>query len=144
MGAFAEDTAATYQFTREAMDDYAIERPDAKAKRAIESGAFKAEIVPVDGDQPQGDRGRRHRRAARQGRSGQDPDPEARPSPRTARSPPPTASSISDGAAALVMTRESVAKALGLPIVAASSATPPTPTSRACSPPPRCRPCKRR
>ena len=47
MGVFAEDSAAQYQFTREAMDAYAIESLT-RAKAAIASGAFKAEIVPVE------------------------------------------------------------------------------------------------
>ncbi|HQR90445.1 MAG TPA: acetyl-CoA C-acetyltransferase, partial [Caulobacter sp.] len=46
MGAFAEDSAATYQFSREAMDEYAT-KGLMKAKAAIQSGAFKAEITPV-------------------------------------------------------------------------------------------------
>ena len=47
MGVFAEDSAAQYQFTREQMDEYAIESLT-RAKAAIASGAFKAEIVPVE------------------------------------------------------------------------------------------------
>ncbi|HBY43285.1 MAG TPA: acetyl-CoA C-acetyltransferase, partial [Brevundimonas sp.] len=47
MGVFAEDAAAQYQFTREQMDEYAIESLT-RAKNAIASGAFKAEIVPVE------------------------------------------------------------------------------------------------
>ena len=56
MGAFAEETARDYQFTREAQDDYAIELADRAPRRAIESGAFEREIVPVDGHRPQGRR----------------------------------------------------------------------------------------
>ncbi len=116
MGAFAEETAAEYQFTRDDMDAYAT-RGLLKAKAAIESGAFKAEITPVtvvtrkgtevvDTDEQPGKA-----------------DPAKIPTlrPAFARDGGITAansSSISDGAAALVMTRESVAKTLGLPIVA--------------------------
>jgi acetyl-CoA C-acetyltransferase len=116
MGAFAEDTAAQYQFSREAMDDYAT-RGLAKAKAAIESGAFKAEITPVSVITRKGtevvDTDEQPLKA----------DPAKIPTlrPAFARDGGITAansSSISDGAAALVMTRESVAKALGLPIVA--------------------------
>ncbi|RTL17858.1 MAG: acetyl-CoA C-acetyltransferase, partial [Sphingomonadaceae bacterium] len=47
MGNFAEDTAANYQFTRAAMDDYAI-RSLTRAQAAQTSGAFDREIVPVE------------------------------------------------------------------------------------------------
>lgn len=46
MGAFAEDCAEAYQFTREAQDDYAIASL-ARAQKAISNGLFNAEIVPV-------------------------------------------------------------------------------------------------
>jgi len=116
MGAFAEDTAKDYQFTREAMDDYAT-KGLAKAKAAIQSGAFKGEITPVTVQTRKGtevvDTDEQPLKA----------DPAKIPTlrPAFARDGGITAansSSISDGAAALVMTRESVAKALGLPIVA--------------------------
>jgi len=116
MGAFAEDTAAQYQFTREAMDDYATQGL-MKAKAAVESGAFKAEITPVTV-------------VSRKGTEVVDTDeqpikadpakiPTLRPAfSRDGGITAANSSSISDGAAALVMTRESVAKALGLPILA--------------------------
>jgi acetyl-CoA C-acetyltransferase len=116
MGAFAEETAAQYQFSREAMDDYAT-RGLAKAKHAIESGAFKAEITPVTVTSRKGieivDTDEQPLKA----------DPAKIPTLRPAFSrdggiTAANSSSISDGAAALVMTLESVAKALGLPIVA--------------------------
>src|SRR6202789_2005025 len=46
MGAYAEDAARHYQFTREAQDAYATESL-MRAKRAQESGAFAAEIASV-------------------------------------------------------------------------------------------------
>jgi acetyl-CoA C-acetyltransferase len=46
MGAFAEDTARDYQFTRAEMDAYAVESL-ARANAAIASGAFAGEVVPV-------------------------------------------------------------------------------------------------
>jgi acetyl-CoA C-acetyltransferase len=116
MGSFAEDTARTYQFTREAQDAYAVESLT-RARAAIASGAFKAEITPVDV-------------ATRKGTETISEDeqpgkamPEKIPGlkPAFAKDGTITAASsasISDGAAALVMTRESVAKALDLPIVA--------------------------
>ncbi len=116
MGAFAEDSARNYQFTREAQDDYAI-RSLSRANEAISSGAFEREIVPV----------------TLQTRGGPvtvatDEQPgKARPEkiptlkPAFAKDGTITAansSSISDGAAALVMTRQSIAEKLGLPVVA--------------------------
>src|SRR3546814_19948938 len=46
MGAFAEETAGQYQFTREAQDAYAI-RSLSRANEAIASGAFAQALVPV-------------------------------------------------------------------------------------------------
>lgn len=46
MGTFAEDCAAGFGFGREAQDAYALASLD-RANRAIASGAFAAEIVPV-------------------------------------------------------------------------------------------------
>jgi acetyl-CoA C-acetyltransferase len=116
MGAFAEDTAREYQFTREAMDAYAIESLS-RAKRATEDGSFQAEIVPVEVQT---------RKGVETVSADEQPlkaDPSKIPNlkPAFAKDGAITAanaSSISDGAAALVMTRESVAKALNLPIVA--------------------------
>ena len=116
MGAFAEDTAREYQFTRKAMDDYAIASLT-KAKRASDSGAFDREITPVEVKTRKGaetvDRDEQPGKA----------DPAKIPTlkPAFAKDGAITAanaSSISDGAAALVMTRESVAKALGMPVLA--------------------------
>jgi acetyl-CoA C-acetyltransferase len=47
MGTFAEDTARHYQFTREAQDAYAVESLT-RAKQASEEGRFAAEITPVN------------------------------------------------------------------------------------------------
>ena len=116
MGAFAEDTARTYQFTREAQDAYALESLS-RASAAIALGAFKAEITPVEVQ-------------TRKGQTSVDTDeqpgkamPEKVPGlkPAFAKDGTITAASsasISDGAAALVLTRESVARALNLPVVA--------------------------
>ena len=116
MGAFAEETASQYQFPREQMDDYAIESLN-RARKAIESGAFDKEIVPVEV---------KTRKGVEVVAKDEQPlkaDPAKIPTLRPAFSKDgaitaANASSISDGAAALVMTRESVAKAMGLPIVA--------------------------
>jgi acetyl-CoA C-acetyltransferase len=47
MGVTAENIAAKYGFTREQQDQFAVES-HAKASRAIESGYFKGQIVPVE------------------------------------------------------------------------------------------------
>ena len=116
MGAFAEDTARDYQFTREEQDGYALRSLD-RAKAAIAGGAFAQEVAAVEVK-------------TRKGTVTVDTDeqpgsamPEKIPSlkPAFAKDGTITAASsasISDGAAALVMTRASVAAKLGLPVVA--------------------------
>ncbi|HRD27684.1 MAG TPA: acetyl-CoA C-acyltransferase, partial [Caulobacter sp.] len=116
MGSFAEDSARAYQFTREDQDAYAIESLN-RARAATESGAFSAEITPVTV------RTRKGEEVVGQDEQPMKADPSKIPGLKPAFAKDGTitaanASSISDGAAALVMTRESVAKALGLPIVA--------------------------
>ena len=116
MGSFAEETARAYQFTREAMDDFAIESLS-RARRATESGAFAGEIVPVEVTS---------RKGAETIAADEQPlkaDPAKIPTLKPAFAKDGTitaanASSISDGAAALVMMRASVAEKLGLPVVA--------------------------
>ncbi|WCT73606.1 acetyl-CoA C-acyltransferase [Sphingomonas naphthae] len=121
MGAFAQDTADHYQFTRDMQDAYAI-RSLERAREAIGSGAFSGEIVPVEV-------------SSRSGTATIDTDeqpggakPEKIPNlkPAFAKDGTITAASsasISDGAAALVMTRASVAERLGLKQVAKVVAT---------------------
>src|ERR1700741_2264673 len=46
MGDFGEATAETYQFARKAQDAYAMETLR-RARKAVEGGAFKAEIAPI-------------------------------------------------------------------------------------------------
>ena len=116
MGAFAEDSARTYQFTREQQDAYAIESLS-RAKRATEDGSFAREITPVDVVTRKGTE------TVSQDEQPMKADPAKIPTLKPAFSKDGTitaanASSISDGAAALVMTRESVAKARGLKIIA--------------------------
>ena len=116
MGNFAEDTAAEYQFTRAAMDDYAIESLT-RAQKAQRSGAFDREIVPVE---VKGRTGSTTVALDEQPAKG---DVAKIPTLRPAFSRDGTitaanASSISDGAAALVMTRASVAERLGLTPIA--------------------------
>ena len=111
MGTFAEDAAREYQFTRESMDNYAIESLR-RANEAIETGRFKQEVVPVTV-------------TTRKGEITVDTDeqpgkgnPEKIPQLKAAFAKDgtitaATSSSISDGAAALVLTRASVAEKLG-------------------------------
>lgn len=121
MGVFAEDAVREYQFTREEQDEFAVRSLD-RANEAIASGAFAREIAPI----------------AVKGRGGEtivDTDEQPAkaqrgkiPLLRPAFVPDGTitaanASSISDGAAALVMTRRSVAGKLGLPVIATVLAT---------------------
>jgi acetyl-CoA C-acetyltransferase len=116
MGAFAEETAAAYQFTRGDMDAYAIESLR-RAKRAVESGAFAREIVPVE------IAGRKGVETIKDDEQPLKADPAKIPTlkPAFAKDGAITAanaSSISDGAAALVLMRASTAETLGLTPVA--------------------------
>jgi acetyl-CoA C-acetyltransferase len=116
MGSFAEESAAAYQFTREAQDEYAIGSL-AKARAAIESGAFTVEITPVTV------RGRGGVVVVEHDEQPLKADPAKIPTLKPAFSRDGTitaanASSISDGAAALVLTRESVARARGMTVIA--------------------------
>ena len=116
MGAFAEEAARERQFGREAMDAYAIESL-ARARRAVESGAFAEEIVAVSV---------KTRAGVQEVFSDEQPlkaDPAKIPTLKPAFAKDGTitaanASSISDGAAALVLTRASVAERLGLTPIA--------------------------
>jgi acetyl-CoA C-acetyltransferase len=116
MGYFAEETATKYGFTREQQDAYAIESVT-RARSAIETGAFAAEIAPV---RVQG------RKEEIEVSADEDPlrqdvakIPKLKPAFRengtvTAAS----SSSISDGAASLILMRESEARRRGLRVLA--------------------------
>jgi acetyl-CoA C-acetyltransferase len=121
MGVFAEATAQDYQFTREAMDAYALESLK-RANAAIGGGGFADEVVAVTVKTRAGDMLVEHDEQPGKAK------PEKIPTLKPAFSKDGTitaanAASISDGAAALVMTRESVAKAQGLKIEARVVAT---------------------
>jgi acetyl-CoA C-acetyltransferase len=121
MGSFAEESAGEYQFTRAAQDDYAVASLT-RAQAAQASGGFDREIVPVEV---------KNRKGVEVVDKDEQPlkgDPSKIPSLKPAFAKDGTitaanASSISDGAAALVMTRESVAAARGLKPVARVVAT---------------------
>ena len=116
MGSFAEETARDYQFTREAQDAFAIASLE-RAQRAQTSGAFDREIVPVE------IAGRKGTTTVRLDEQPQRGDAAKIPTLKPAFAKDGTitaanASSISDGAAALVMTRASVAERRGLEPIA--------------------------
>jgi len=121
MGVFAEETARDYQFTREAQDAYAIESLR-RANAAITGGAFADEVVPVtvktragevviaEDEQP--------------GKAKPEKIPGLKPAfAKDGTITAASSASISDGAAALVMARESVAREQGLKIEARVVAT---------------------
>lgn len=116
MGTFAQDTANEYQLTREEMDAYSIESL-ARANRAIASGAFADEVVPVTIAARTGEVVVEHDEAPSKGRP--DKIPQLKPAfAKDGTITAATSSSISDGAAAVVLTRASVAEAKGLVPVA--------------------------
>ncbi len=107
MGTFAQDTANDYQMTREEMDEYSIESLR-RANAAIESGAFADEVVPVTFKTRKGDVTVDTDEAPGKGRP--DKIPQLRAAfAKDGTITAATSSSISDGAAAVVLTRESVA-----------------------------------
>ena len=111
MGSFAQATADEYQLTREAMDEYSIESLR-RANAAISSGAFADEVVPVTMSTRGGDVTVDTDEAP--GRGKPDKIPTLRPAfAKDGTITAATSSSISDGAAAIVLTRESVATAKG-------------------------------
>jgi acetyl-CoA C-acetyltransferase len=112
MGTFAEATAGEYQLTRQAQDDYAVESLT-RAQTAQRSGWFDGEIVAVEVKTRKGSETVDKDEQPLKG------DPSKIPTLRPAFSKDGTitaanASSISDGAAALVLTRASTAEAKGL------------------------------
>ncbi|MBB6190315.1 acetyl-CoA C-acetyltransferase [Sphingobium wenxiniae] len=121
MGVFAEEAVRDYQFTRQDQDAYAI-RSLERANAAIASGAFAGEITPVTVKGRGGDTV--IDTDEQPGKAKPDKIPSLKPAfVKDGTITAANASSISDGAAALVMTRRSVAEKLGLPIVAKVVAT---------------------
>jgi len=117
MGVFAQEMADTKNLSREAMDDFAI-RSLKRAKTAQEKGWFKDEIVPVTVHTRKGS----HEIIEDEQPKSANPDkiPTLKPA---FKKPDGTitaanASSISDGAAALVLMSESAAKQQGLQPIA--------------------------
>ena len=116
MGAFAEQCVAKYAFTREAQDAFAI-ASTTRAKVANEDGSFDWEIAPVTLPGKAGDTV--ITRDEQPFKAKLDKIPSLKPAfKKDGTITAANASSISDGAAALVMVRESTARQLGLQPVA--------------------------
>ena len=116
MGVYAEDAAKHYQFSRQDQDAYATESL-MRAKRAQEDGSFSDEIVAVMVPSRKGDV------EVKEDEQPKKADPAKIPTLRPAFAKDGTvtaanSSSISDGAAALVLTRADVAKEKGLKPIA--------------------------
>ncbi|WP_090511866.1 acetyl-CoA C-acyltransferase [Pseudomonas marincola] len=112
MGTFAEDCAEAYGFSREEQDNFAITSLT-RAQKAMSEGRFDAEIVALDA--PQG------RETVTIGKDEQPPKaridkiPTLKPAFRSGGTvTAANASSISDGAAALMLMRRSTAEERGL------------------------------
>lgn len=112
MGTFAEDCAEANGFSRQAQDDFAIASLT-RAQRAIETGSFEAEIVPVQVTEGKGQRMISHDEQPPKARL--DKIPQLKPAFREGGTvTAANSSSISDGAAALVLMRRSQAERRGL------------------------------
>jgi len=112
MGTFAEDCADHYQFTREDQDAYALGSLD-RALAATREGRFAAEIAPVTIRRGRGETTESEDEQPKTARP--EKIPHLRPAFREGGTvTPANSSSISDGAAALVMMREAEAERRGL------------------------------
>jgi acetyl-CoA C-acetyltransferase len=121
MGTFAQETANQYQLTREEQDNYSIESLN-RAKAAIEGGGFSDEVVPVTIQGRGGETVVDTDEAPGRGRP--DKIPQLKPAfAKDGTITAATSSSISDGAAAVVVARKSDADAKGLKPVATIIAT---------------------
>jgi acetyl-CoA C-acetyltransferase len=117
MGTFAEDCAASYGFTRQDQDAYAI-ASTTRAQEAIKSGAFAWEIAPVTVSGRKGDVLVEHDEQPPKAQI--DKIPSLKPAfKKDGTVTPANSSSISDGAAALVLMHRSTADKLGVKPLAA-------------------------
>ena len=111
MGTFGEDCAAKYGFTREQQDKFA-QTSVQRAHDAIKSGAFKDEITPVTVKDRKGERVFDTDEGP--GKINIDKIPTLKPAfKKDGTVTAAASSSINDGAAAMVLMRESTAKKLG-------------------------------
>ncbi len=116
MGSFAEETARKYQFTREQQDAFAIASLT-RAKEAIESGAFDDEVAPVTVKTRKGEVTVEHDEQPLT--ANLEKIPTLRPAfAKDGSVTAANSSSISDGAAALVLMRQSEAERRGLTPIA--------------------------
>jgi acetyl-CoA C-acetyltransferase len=112
MGTFGEDCAAKYKFTREQQDAFAVASVT-RAKKATESGAFAAEITPVTVKDRAGERVVSVDEGP--GKVKLDKIPSLKPAfKKDGTITAASSSSINDGAAALVLMKESTAARLGV------------------------------
>ena len=116
MGVFADDTARKTQLTRADQDRFALESLE-RSQKATKNGDFKAEIVPIRIKTRDGETVVSEDEAPKRAK------PDKIPTLKPAFTPDGTvtaanASSISDGAAALVLMRKSEAQKRGLKILA--------------------------
>src|SRR6266487_728321 len=116
MGDFGEATAEAYQFTRKDQDAYAIETLT-RARKAVEGGAFKAEIVPITLTEKAGPR------IVANDEHPLKVDPAKIPGLKAAfrangTITPAASSANADGAAALILAKRSLADRDGLPVLA--------------------------
>ena len=111
MGTFGEDCAAKYSFTREQQDKFAVASVQ-RAQAAIKNGAFKDEITPVTIKDRKGERVVEIDEGP--GKINVDKIPALKPAfKKDGTVTAASSSSINDGAAAMVLMRESTAKQLG-------------------------------
>jgi acetyl-CoA C-acetyltransferase len=112
MGSFAEDCAEHYQFSREEQDGYALASLE-RALKAQQSAAFDGEITPVTLTTRQGEV--TISADEQPGKARPEKIPQLKPAFRkNGTVTPANSSSISDGAAALVLASEEAAKAHNL------------------------------
>ena len=114
MGTFAEDCAQEYQFGREAQDDYALGSLEA-ALAAQKNGVFEGEIAPVTLTTRKGEE--KVAQDEQPGKARPEKIPQLKPAFRKDGTvTPANSSSISDGAAALVLASAEAAERQGLNI----------------------------
>ena len=116
MGTFAQKTADDFKLTREQMDAFSLSSLE-KANKAIEIGAFDNEISPVTVESRRGDT--LVEIDEQPGNARPDKIPTLRPAfTKDGTITAANSSSISDGAAALMLMTAQQANVLGLPILA--------------------------
>ena len=116
MGVFAENTAERYQFSREAQDNYAITSAE-RALAAIKNGAFNAEIEPLTVQIKKAPVEIKNDEAP--GKINVEKIPTLKPAfKKDGTVTAANSSSISDGAAAVMLMRASEANRRKLPIIA--------------------------